>query len=259
MRCPFSQERAASKLSSYTHLLSFTYTSDEPRPAFDVDPLIGLVRQPPATAPLSPTKRVAAPANGSNGKRNVSAGTTSTQDVARRQGLANAKFSNRMRATPQTLGKNIADTGRIPAPAGRMRAVSPTAVTSGFNKPTAAYLARAGATAPQRHGGPQATGASSRRPDTASPLPLPDSKRVRSASSNTTASLSPVPSPPPSVRAPLTRRRSFSSVDPQGGAGGKQLRTKHSSEKLGMHGNRRQGASDIDSGVALFHSTSSGV
>ena len=235
-------------------MFSFTYTSDEPRPAFDVDPLIGLVRQPSTSAPLSPIKRVAAPTSGSSGKRNVSAGTTTTQDVARRQGLANAKFSNRMRATPQSLGKSTADSGHTPSTApGKMRAVSPTAPTSGFNRPTAAYLARAAATAPQRHGGHQAMSASSRRPDTASPLPLPDSKRVRSASSHTTASLSPVPSPPPSARAPLSRRRSFSSIDPQGGAGGKQLRTKHSSEKLGMHGNRRQGASDMYSGVALYN------
>ena len=222
-------------------LPSFTYASEDPRPAFDVDPLIGLVQQ--TVAPPSPARKAAQAA-----KRNFS---PTTQDVVNKQGLANAKHANRVRqAGAQTgLGASPASS-RIAA----IRAVTPNNARvaekgGNFNRPTAAYLAKQSAMQQSRPGLPGNGLPSPGRKATTSPLPVPEPKRVRAASSNASSPrTSPKQAPIPVPHSPRIRRNSFSAALPEAGKN-PRLRTKHSSEKLG---HPRQG-SDMDSGVVLFN------
>lgn len=163
--------------------------------------------------------------------------------MVNRQGLANAKFGNRVRpARPGTASATARETSaRTLTPSGTRAAEK----GGSFNKPTATYLAKQAAMQ-QKRDGSSGSGLPGRRNVTSS-LPLSEPKRARAASSNASSPrTSPKASPLPT---PRLRRRSLSSTLPEPSKNPQQLRTKHSSEKLG---NRRQ-ASDMDSGVALLN------
>lgn len=231
MRCPAL--RRAKLLRRLNHLFanSFTYTGDVPRPAFDVDPLIGLVqstsdqlRQPVVTTSrkLSPT----------------------TQEVVNRQASAEAKFGNRMRPLEQSaspVGSRGAQMRNV-----NLHGAGAYGKVGNFNKPTAAYLAKQAAVQDSSVGAAK-NGLPGRR-NLTSPLPLPKSKRVRAASSNTSsAHTSPKASPLPPPVGSRVRRSSFSGALPEPSRN-TRLRTKHSSEKLG----RARQVPGMNSGVALF-------
>lgn len=182
----------------------------------------------------------------------------STQQAMQKRSLAAAKFSNRLRTSigesnqVSTLAKRAASPSATqPSPRSASATHDRERPRGGFNKPTTASLAKASppTSAFLTAGNKFPRGENGR----ATP---PNTKRLRAASSNaspgtgrpsTSSAIPPTPQSPPRG-AGRVRRNSLPSS--QGGAGPKQLRTKHSSEKLGQHG---KFVSETDSGVVLYN------
>lgn len=219
---------------------SFAYSNDEPRPVFDIDPLVGLVRQPSLTERKRPHTH-----------------TKTTQEVVTKRGLAAAKFGNRLRAAASEPGNTHSTTvtPHITAATHGQRSVTPTvkpgsatAPRGGFSKPTAASLAKAWNPQPRLH-------SSNKRLDPTTII-KPDSKRIRATSNSASPSCetSPTVSPlttPRAGRTKIVRRNSLSGLpDESNLANPRVLRTKHSSEQLGLHA--RQAGSGVDSSIAVY-------
>lgn len=182
--------------------------------------------------------------------------STSTQQAMRKQGTAAAKFSNRLRPS-------LGDTTNVHSII--KRAASPPTARSatstghrdgndrgGFNKPTAASLARQTGTPPTST---FLSPASRVNRANAENRKGTDSKRIRAASSSTgpgqealQKDASPKTSSGISFSAESRVRRNSLPSSQQGGTG-RQLRTKHSSEQLAQHGKH---GSDMANGANLY-------
>lgn len=180
----------------------------------------------------------------------------STQQAAKKRGLAAAKFSNRLRPSTaessNLLGKRAVTPSQSQHPP-RSASATHDRERGGFSKPTAASLAKASPSTSAF----LTAGNKLPRPDASSRSASPEAKRVRAASSNASPrstrpsnSAAPMPSSPQSPSKGTVRSRVNSLPSSKGGSGARQLRTKHSSEKLGRHGKM---GSDTDSGVALYN------
>lgn len=175
--------------------------------------------------------------------------SNTTQQVVRKQNTAAAKFSNRVRPS---VNESSAPSPTSLSSSRPIRAVSPPSASSnrnnqnqvapkgGFNRPTAASLARAQAINTTSNSN------SIKRPET--PSASEANKRIRAASSGAPSQKSP-PSTPQRTPQPsrVLRRNSFTSAPPleSGPMLSQRLRTKHSSEQLGR--------SELGSGVALYN------
>jgi hypothetical protein len=181
----------------------------------------------------------------------------------RKRAAAAAKFQNRLRPS-------LGEAANLPSAAARRvgtpsaggprqpRSASATQERGGFNKPTAASLAKA---SPSTSGFLTAGGGKGTRQGGGSGRDTPTSpKRVRAVSSHAdhpsnarsppAASTSPgEPNSPEQTPQAASRVRRNSLPTAQQNGMIRQLRTKHSSERLGRHGK----GSDVDSGVALYN------